>query len=157
LTSGIEPDPYAVLNVPRASPQSEIRAAYQALVTRYHPDLHQGNPLEELASARLVEINRAYELLSDAARRAAYDAGDQAPRRAPPGPFRKSTGLALAIVALFVVPLVFRTGAVVIRGLVWLASRFFEAMASVPGGRPAAITVLALTVLAVTLFRRRRP
>jgi curved DNA-binding protein CbpA len=157
LTSGSEPDPYTVLNVPRTATPSEIRAAYHALVAKYHPDLHQGNPLEELASARLAEINRAYELLSDTARRGAYDAGDPGPRRAAPAPARKGRGLVLVIAALLVVPLAFRAGAVVLRGLVALARGLFEASASVPGGRPTAVAVLALTILAVTLRRRRRP
>ena len=63
------PDPYAVLGVDRAASAAELRAAYRALVARYHPDRHQGNPLEDLASERMAEINQAYELLSDPARR----------------------------------------------------------------------------------------
>ena len=70
-----EPDPYSVLGVARTASDSEIRAAYRALVAKYHPDRHQGNPLEELAGARMTEINRAYEILSDPARRAAFDSG----------------------------------------------------------------------------------
>ena len=64
-----------MLGVARSASQDEIQAAYQTLVGKYHPDLHQGNPLEDLANERLAEINQAYEMLSDPARRAAYDAG----------------------------------------------------------------------------------
>ena len=39
---------------------------------RYHPDKPRGNPLEELASEKLRDINRAYEILSDDGLRAAY-------------------------------------------------------------------------------------
>jgi preprotein translocase subunit Sec63 len=156
LTSDREPDPYAVLNVPRSATPSEIRAAYQNLVKRYHPDLHQGNPLEELASARLAEINRAYEILSDATRRAAYEAGSAVPRSGTPVASAMGKRLILGAIFLLVVPLVFRLGAVVIRGLVGLTRALFEATASFPGGRLAAVTILALTILVVVLLRRRR-
>jgi hypothetical protein len=67
-------DPFEILGVrPDATPE-QIRAAYREQVARYHPDKHRGNPLEELAASRLVEINRAYEILSDDARRAQYEA-----------------------------------------------------------------------------------
>ncbi|MEO8214763.1 MAG: J domain-containing protein, partial [Myxococcales bacterium] len=66
-------DPYLVLGVPRTATAPEIRAAYLALGARYHPDLHQGNSLRELATAKMAEINGAYEVLSDPAQRAALD------------------------------------------------------------------------------------
>ena len=68
-------DPYAVLGVARSATEAEIKAAYQTLAGRYHPDLHQQNPLEDLAKERMIAINAAYALLSDPARRAGYDAG----------------------------------------------------------------------------------
>jgi hypothetical protein len=152
-------DPYEVLNVSRTATQSEIRAAYQVLVLKYHPDHHQGNPLEDLASARLAEINRAYEILSDDKRRAAYDAGSGA--RPGPGPVpapdpRTVKRLVGGVALLLIIPLVFRIGGVAIRGLAILARDLFEATASMPGGRPAAVTIVALTILTVTLLRRRR-
>ncbi len=74
-------DPFEILGVrPDATPE-QIRAAYREQVARYHPDKHRGNPLEELSASRLVEINRAYEILSDDARRAEYEAER---RRRPP-------------------------------------------------------------------------
>ena len=75
MTSKTEADPYSVLGVARTASDSEIRAAYHALVAKYHPDRYQGNPLEDLANEKLVAINRAYEILSDPARRAAHDSG----------------------------------------------------------------------------------
>jgi preprotein translocase subunit Sec63 len=57
-------DPFEILGVRPDATAEEIRAAYRAQVARYHPDKHRGNPLEELAAAKLVEINRAYEILS---------------------------------------------------------------------------------------------
>ncbi|HEY2900109.1 MAG TPA: J domain-containing protein [Polyangia bacterium] len=151
------PDPYEVLNVSRTATQSEIRAAYQVLVLKYHPDHHQGNPLEDLASARLAEINRAYEILSDQTRRAAYDAGSSArPGPVPVPDPRTAKRLIAGVALLLIIPLVFRIGGVAIRGLAILARDLFEATASMPGGRPAAVTIVALTILTVTLLRRRR-
>ena len=82
-----EPDPYSVLGLARTAGDAEIRAAYHALVAKYHPDRYQGNPLEDLATEKLAEINRAYEILSDPARRADYDRG-QAFWHAQPAPGR---------------------------------------------------------------------
>lgn len=74
-------DPFEILGVrPDATPE-QIRAAYRELAVRYHPDKHRGNPLEELAAAKLVEINQAYEILSDDARRAEYVAQQRRPSR----------------------------------------------------------------------------
>ena len=53
-------DPYVVLGVARSATQAEIKAAYQALVGKYHPDLHPQNPLADLASERMAEIHLAY-------------------------------------------------------------------------------------------------
>lgn len=66
-------DPYAILGVARTATPAEIRAAYHALVAQYHPDRHQGNPLATLASEKMIELNRAYETLSDPARRRLLD------------------------------------------------------------------------------------
>ena len=150
-------DPYAVLNVARRATAEEIRAAYLRQAARYHPDQHQGNPLEELASARMVELNRAYELLSDHPRRAAFDAGARtktdrvAAERGMSGRFVKGAALLLAV------PLVFRTGAVIVRVLAALFRLLFEALASLRGPRLAAVAGLtALVVLLFATFRRTR-
>lgn len=76
-------DPFEVLGLERGATKDQIRTAYRDLVVRYHPDKHRGNPLEELAAAKLIEINRAYEVLSDDVKRATYEARSQAPRSAP--------------------------------------------------------------------------
>ena len=67
----------------RGATKDQIRAAYRDLVVRYHPDKHRGNPLEELAAAKLIEINRAYEVLCGRRKRAAYDGRSESPRPAP--------------------------------------------------------------------------
>jgi curved DNA-binding protein CbpA len=150
-------DPYAVLNVARTAKAEEIRAAYLREAARYHPDQHSGNPLEDLASARMAEINRAYELLSDRPRRAAFDAGARtktdraAAERGMSGRFMKGAALLLAV------PLVFRTGAVIVRVLAALCRLLFEALASLRGPRLAVVAaVTALAVLVFATFRRRR-
>jgi curved DNA-binding protein CbpA len=48
-----------------------IRAAYKALAQRYHPDKSGAD--RKQASARMAEINEAYGVLSDDAKRAEYD------------------------------------------------------------------------------------
>src|SRR5438105_4555785 len=75
-------DPFEVLGIRPNSTQEQIRTAYREQVARYHPDKHRGNPLEDLAAAKLVEINRAYEILTDDAKRASYEARGPA-NRAP--------------------------------------------------------------------------
>jgi preprotein translocase subunit Sec63 len=57
-------DPFEILGLRRGASEDEIRAAYKEQVARYHPDKHKGNPLEDLAAAKLVEINRAYDILT---------------------------------------------------------------------------------------------
>ncbi len=64
-----EKDPYEVLGVSPLATQEEIRRAYRALVRRYHPD----SGTDEASTTRFLEIHQAYELLSDPARRRAYD------------------------------------------------------------------------------------
>jgi len=63
------PDYYAELNVsPTATPQ-EIRQAYRALALQFHPDTSTAPDAE----TRFQRIQQAYEVLSDAEKRAAYD------------------------------------------------------------------------------------
>ncbi len=63
-----------------------IRASYRRLARRYHPDARQGVAApdaglpEAEALRRMTEINRAWEVLGDPARRVAYDARRAAAR-----------------------------------------------------------------------------
>ena len=66
-------DYYEVLGVPRTVSPEEIKRVYRQLARKHHPDLQ---PAAERVKAaeRFKEINEAYEVLSDPAKRAKYDA-----------------------------------------------------------------------------------
>ena len=66
-------DYYEVLGVPRTASAAEIKRMYRQLARKHHPDLQ---PVTERAKAaeRFKELNEAYEVLSDADKRAKYDA-----------------------------------------------------------------------------------
>ncbi|MDP2891925.1 MAG: DnaJ domain-containing protein [Bacillota bacterium] len=56
-------NPYKVLGIRENSTDDEVRAAYHAMVKKYHPDQYSNNPLSELAQEKLKEINQAYEMV----------------------------------------------------------------------------------------------
>ncbi|HEX6480184.1 MAG TPA: molecular chaperone DnaJ [Ktedonobacteraceae bacterium] len=62
-------DYYEVLGVSRSSSEEELKKAFRRLAKQYHPDTNK----EQGAEARFIEINEAYEVLSDPQKRAAYD------------------------------------------------------------------------------------
>lgn len=64
------PDHYQVLGLARHAEAVVVKAAYRALVSLYHPDR---NPAPD-AIERIQRINIAHDVLSDPARRLAYDA-----------------------------------------------------------------------------------
>jgi len=66
-------DYYEVLDVPRTATADEIKRAYRKLARKHHPDL-QPAAERSAAAERFKEINEAYEVLSDADKRAKYDA-----------------------------------------------------------------------------------
>ncbi|XP_066347975.1 chaperone protein dnaJ C76, chloroplastic-like [Miscanthus floridulus] len=68
-------DLYELLEVERSSPQSEIKAAYQSLQKRCHPNVASAACGHDMA----VVLNEVYALLSDPAARLTYDQ-EQAPR-----------------------------------------------------------------------------
>jgi len=63
-------DYYEVLGVNRDASEDDIKKAYRKLAMKYHPDRNPDNPKAE---EQFKEAKEAYEMLSDAAKRAAYD------------------------------------------------------------------------------------
>ena len=63
-------DYYELLDVPRDASDRDIKKAYRRLAMKYHPDR---NPDDKDAELKFKEINEAYEVLSDAQKKAAYD------------------------------------------------------------------------------------
>lgn len=64
-------DYYEVLGVERGVGDQELKSAYRKLALQYHPDR---NPGDHAAEEKFKEAAEAYSVLSDAQKRAAYDA-----------------------------------------------------------------------------------
>lgn len=63
-------DYYKILGVERSASEKDLKRAYRKLAVQYHPDKNPGDPRAE---ERFKEINEAYEVLGDPAKRAKYD------------------------------------------------------------------------------------
>lgn len=63
-------DYYKVLDVARTATEAEIKKAYRRLAMKYHPDR---NPNDTEAEEKFKEAKEAYEVLTDAQKRAIYD------------------------------------------------------------------------------------
>lgn len=63
-------DYYEVLGISRNASEDEIKKAYRSMAKKYHPDL---NPGDKTAEEKFKEVNEAYEVLSDATKKARYD------------------------------------------------------------------------------------
>jgi molecular chaperone DnaJ len=63
-------DYYEVLGVARDAPEAELKKAYRRLAMKVHPDR---NPNDAESEGKFKEVKEAYEILSDADKRAAYD------------------------------------------------------------------------------------
>lgn len=63
-------DYYKVLEVTPVASLQEIKKAYRRLAVKYHPDKNDG---DHLAAARFVEVQEAYDVLSDPDKREEYN------------------------------------------------------------------------------------
>ena len=62
------PNYYKILEIPRNATQDEIKKKFRELAKKTHPDKTKGDSEEEM-----IELNRAYEVLSDKQSRKKYD------------------------------------------------------------------------------------
>ena len=84
-------DYYATLGVTKAASEKEIKQAFRKLARKHHPDV---NPGDKAAETKFKEINEAYEVLGDPAKRKKYDElganwrlYEQAQQQGGPDPF----------------------------------------------------------------------
>ena len=63
-------DYYEILGVDKQVSDKDLKKAYRRVAMKYHPDR---NPDDAAAEAKFKEANEAYEVLSNADKRAAYD------------------------------------------------------------------------------------
>src|SRR4026209_1579380 len=84
-------DYYSTLGVSKSSSDKEIKQAFRKLARKHHPDVSPG---DKQAETRFKEINEAYEVLGDPAKRKKYDeprvnwrAYEQAEAQGGPNPF----------------------------------------------------------------------
>src|SRR5579864_2122861 len=63
-------DYYTTLGVAKSASEKDIKQAFRKLARKHHPDV---NPGDKSAETRFKEINEAYEVLGDPAKRKKYD------------------------------------------------------------------------------------
>ncbi|ALC10821.1 DnaJ C-terminal domain-containing protein [Sphingopyxis sp. 113P3] len=66
-------DPYSTLGIAKTASEAEIKSAYRKLAKELHPDRNKDNPK---AAERFSDVTKAYDLLSDKAKRAQFDRGE---------------------------------------------------------------------------------
>ena len=62
-------DHYAVLGLPSSASLADLKKAYRQLAAQYHPDRNSAAD----AALRFQAVQQAYDILSDPAKRRAYD------------------------------------------------------------------------------------
>jgi DnaJ-class molecular chaperone len=82
-------DPYSTLGVAKGADEKAIKSAYRKLAKELHPDRNKDNAK---AAERFSDVTRAYDLLSDPQKRAAYDRGEIDENGQPRSPFGAGFG-----------------------------------------------------------------
>ncbi len=68
--AAVKRDYYEILGVGKTADDAALKSAFRKLAMQHHPDK---NPGDKGAEAKFKELNEAYQVLSDAQKRAAYD------------------------------------------------------------------------------------
>src|SRR5258705_3511104 len=74
-----KPDYYKLLDLPKTATEAEIKKAYRRLAMKFHRD---SNPDDPAAEHKFKECKEAYEVLTNAQKRAVYDQFGHAGSRA---------------------------------------------------------------------------
>ena len=101
-------DYYEVLGVAKNASEDDIKKAYRKMAMKHHPDRNQGEGAKA-SEEKFKEAKEAYEMLSDAQKRQAYDQFGHAGVDPNAGGFRvdallfsrRCRSLALALLVLF--------------------------------------------------------
>jgi DnaJ-class molecular chaperone len=66
-------DPYEILGVQKNATPAAVKSAYRRLAKKLHPD---ANKSDKTAATKFSELNAAYEIIGDEAKRKAFDRGE---------------------------------------------------------------------------------
>lgn len=66
-------DPYEVLGLQRGASKDEVKSAYRKLAKKYHPDMNENNPLQDLAEEKFKEIQWAYDQIMNGNSSGSYE------------------------------------------------------------------------------------
>jgi len=70
MSSNQKRDYYVVLGLEKEATPDQIKLAYRRLAKKLHPDVNKTDPL---AKEKFIEVQEAYEVLSDPQKRSNYD------------------------------------------------------------------------------------
>lgn len=85
----MQKDYYLTLGVLRGATQEEIKKAFRKMAMEFHPDRNPGK--EKWANEKFKEINEAFSVLGDSAKKSRYDHTASATRPAPGSPYRRQS------------------------------------------------------------------